>query len=144
MALTDAQRRLLKAATAVAKDLESDGARELVPLIGELTVCERLDLTWKPSEGYDALSDASRFQIKTRKSWSTPGINPAGRLGRFGRKKGYNFDVALYAELDEAFNLSSLWRMGFGEVRALEEKESGGRALHVGTFRKNATQIDHL
>jgi hypothetical protein len=142
MALTQAQKRLLESARSAANELDSDGGRELVPLIGELTACEKLDLTWEPSKGYDAKADQERVQIKTRKSWSTPEVNPRGRLGRFGRKEDYFFDVAVYVELDDDFNLANLWRMGRDEVRALEGRESANRALHVSTFRNKAEKLE--
>ncbi|MEE9285496.1 MAG: hypothetical protein V3V35_07200, partial [Dehalococcoidia bacterium] len=136
MALTKKQKRLLKAATEVAQELALVGAgqpakegqrrgRELTPLIGELNACEKLNLTWEPSDGYDARTGHLRVQVKTRKSWSTPTVNPAGRLGRFGRKKGYPFDIAVYIELDDDFNTASLWCMGVEGVKALEEAERG-------------------
>ncbi len=140
MALTHAQKRLLEVAREAAVELGQRG-RGLTSLIGELAACESEDLTWEPSDGYDAKSGQDRIQIKTRKSWSTPKVNPNGRLGRFGRKKGYLFDDAMYVELTDDFNMSGLWRMRVEEVKVLEEKEPGGRALHVRTFRDSAEKV---
>jgi len=67
MALTEVQKRLLDVTRLAANELGSDGGRELVSLIGKLTVCEELDLIWEPSKGYDAKTDNERVQIKTRK-----------------------------------------------------------------------------
>ena len=139
MSLTDAQKGLLEAARQAAVELGQRG-RELTSLIGELAACQNASLTWEPSDGYDAWCGQLRVQIKTRKSWSTPEVNPNGRLGRFGRKKGYLFDFAMYGELDDDFNITGLWRMRVEEVKVLEEKESG-RGLHVGTFRNNAENL---
>lgn len=141
MALTQAQERLLQAARRAAKELGL-GGRELTPLIGELTACQKMDLMWEPSDGYDARSGEFRVQIKARKSWTTPEVNPAGRLGRFGRNKGYLFDVAMYIELDDNFNTAGLWRMGVDQVEALEEAEAAKRGLHVRTFRGQAGRLD--
>jgi len=145
MALTKAQKRLLDAAREVGKEPGQSGkylGRELSSLIGELATCEELDLRWEPSAGYDACTGKDRIQIKTRKSEPTPEVNPRGRLGRFGRKKPYSFDVAVYVELDENFNTSGIWRMPVDEVEALEdEKDKGIRGLHVGVFRSNAQEI---
>ena len=77
MALTKAQKRLLEAAREAAQELGLVAAgqpakdqrrrgRELTPLIGELSACEKLDLTWEPSDGYDARTGHLRFQVKTR------------------------------------------------------------------------------
>ncbi len=139
MALTDGQKRLLEAARKAGVELGQRG-RGLTALIGELATCESENLTWEPSDGYDAKSGQIRIQIKTRKSWSTPEVNRKGRLGRFGRKIGYVFDDAMYVELNDDFNMTGLWRMRVEEVKVLEEKESG-RGLHVGTFRNNAEKL---
>ena len=69
-------------------------------------------------------------------------MNPAGRRGRFGRNKGYLFDVAMSIELDDNFNTASLWRMGVDQVEALEEAEVAKRGLHVRTFRGQADRLD--
>ena len=75
MALTGAQKRLLEAAKEAANDLGDSGkyrGRELSSLIGELSACEKLGMSWQPSPGYDAKCGESLVQIKTRKSWSRP------------------------------------------------------------------------
>ncbi len=140
MALTGARKRLLEAAREAAMEL-GDKGRGLTHLIGELPACEQANLAWEPSDGYDAKSGQRRVQIKTRKSWSTPKVNPAGRMGRFGRKKGYLFDIAMYVELDDNFDTLALWQMTVDEVKVLEENESSGRGLHVRTFKGNAHKI---
>ena len=48
-------------------------------------------------------------------------------MSRFGRNKGYAFDIAVYVELDHDFSIASLWRMGVEGVKALEEAEHGSR-----------------
>ena len=141
MALTNAQRDLLMAAQRAARELGEHG-KALTPLIGELWACEKGDLTWEPSKGYDAKSRELTFQIKTRKSWSTPEVNPRGRLGRYGTKKGYGFDVAVYVELDNDFNGVRIWHMSADDVKALEERMGGSAGFHVHTFKKNAEKID--
>ena len=141
MALTDAQRNLLKAAQQAARELGAYG-KALTYLIGELWACENGDLTWEPSEGYDAKLGELTFQIKTRKSWSTPEVNPLGRLGRYGTKKGYRFNVAVYVELDNDFNGVGIWHMGADDVKSLEERMGGSAGLHVHTFKKNAEKIE--
>ena len=66
MTLTDEQYKLLKNLKKVAIELEENG-KSLTWLIGELSVCQILDLKWEPTEGYDALSnEGEKFQIKTR------------------------------------------------------------------------------
>ena len=141
MALTDAQRNLLKAAQQAARELGAYG-KALTSLIGELWACEKGDLTWEPFEGYDAKLGELTFQIKTRKSWSTPEVNLLGRLGRYGTKKGYRFNVAVYVELDNDFNGVGIWHMGADDVKCLEERMGGSAGLHVHTFKKNAEKID--
>ena len=141
MALTKAQKGLRRGERS-SKRAWSQGkyrGRELSSVIGELSACEELDLRWEPSVGFDARSGDARVQIKTRKSWSTPGVNPSGRMGRFERKGRYLFDVAVYIELDNEFNVSGIWRIPKDGVEALEDdKEKGRRGLHVGVFKSNA------
>lgn len=141
MALTGLQLRFLATLRKVAQEL-GENERCLTDLIGELAACENLDLTWKPSDGYDAITNSGeRVQIKSRKSWTTVNVNPSGRLGKFGRKAGYKFDKGLYMELDKYFEISGVWEMNVGTIRRLEKKELGGRALHVGSFRSKARQV---
>ena len=140
MALTKAQEKLLQSLRDTAREL-GDRGKALTALIGELSACQEADLVWEPSDGYDARKGDLRVQIKTRKSWSTEGVNPRGRLGKFGREAGYPFDIAVYAELDDDFNVAGIWHMGVDEVRALEEKERGGRSLHVHTFKSHAERL---
>ena len=143
--LTQKQRRLLGAAREAALELGQRElgrrGRELTALIGELGACEKMRLIWEPSNGYDAKSGQCRFQIKTRKSWTTPTVNPAGRIGRFGRKETYGFDVAVYVELGDTFSVSCTWRMDVATVKALEEVEHLSRGLHVSTFRAKGTLL---
>ncbi len=114
----------------------------LTDLIGELSACQNQNLTWKPSDGYDAVSkDGNSIQIKTRKSWTSEGVNPSGRLGRFGRKAGYQFRKGLYNELDQSFEIFGIWEMDVNSIIALESKEPGQRGLHVRAFKSKAYKI---
>jgi len=141
MALTKMQLQFLDNLKIVAQELGEKG-RCLTDLIGELSACKNLDLTWEPSDGYDAVTKSDeRVQIKSRKSWTTDNVNPSGRLGKFGRKAGYRFDTGLYVELDKCFEVSGIWEMGVEAIRRLEKKESGGKALHVGTFRSKGQRL---
>ena len=153
MALTKKQKRLLEAAKDAARELVLVAAgqpakerkrmgRELTPVIGELSACEKLDLAWEPSDGYDATTGQLRVQVKTRKSESTPTVNPVGRMGRFGRKKGYLFDIAIYVELDDGFEIKNIYQMNADQVKDLEESEPSERGLHVGKFLSNAKNLD--
>ena len=139
MPMTQAQQNRLKAAKAAARELArefADGGRELTSLIGELSVCEIKDLKWKPSTGYDAIDERNCYQIKTRKSWTTDGVNRAGRLGRFGTKQGYNFSVGIYVELDKDFEVTNFWEFKKSTLKNLEDPKSG-RGLHVSTLVNN-------
>ena len=99
MALTRQQIVFLKELKKIALSLGNEG-KCLTFLIGELSACQYLNMKWKPSDGYDAISSRRELvQIKTRKSWSTNQVNGSGRLGKFGRKAGYKFDKGIYVEL---------------------------------------------
>ncbi|MEJ2740018.1 MAG: hypothetical protein P8105_09375, partial [Dehalococcoidia bacterium] len=73
---------------------------------------------------------------------STQEVNPRGRLGRYGTKKGYLFDVAIYTELDGDFNPVNIWHMNAGKVESLEEQISSNAGLHVYTFKKSAERLE--
>jgi hypothetical protein len=82
--LSSSEKRLLDSLKRVALEV-GEGGRSLTWLIGELSACKLLGLSWQPSLGYDAIgANKKRYQIKTRKSWTTAEVNPKGRLGRFG------------------------------------------------------------
>jgi len=139
--LTKPQLQLLENLKRVAKGLGDEG-RCLTDLIGELSVCQSLNLIWKPSAGYDAVAkNGELVQIKSRKSWTTANVNPSGRLGKFGRKAGYPFDKGVYVELGQDFEVSGIWEMGVKTIKKLEIEESGGRPLHVGTFKSKARRL---
>lgn len=140
MALTKTQVALLDIMKKAAIELKENG-RCLTSTIGELSACRSQNLIWEPSNGYDAKTRAGeRVQIKTRKSWSTDHVNPRGRLGKFGRKAGYEFETGLYIELDQHFEISGIWTMGVKAIKRLESKEAGARALHVSTFKNGAQE----
>ena len=121
--------------------VDRGSGRELTSLIGELSVCQQMNLKWDPSEGYDAKAGDCLYQIKTRKPWVNETVDRKGRLGRFGTKKGYRFDIAVYAELDHHFEVVHIWRMERDKVKELESKEASNRGLHVHTFRSNAEEV---
>ena len=141
MALTKLQLQLLDISKKTALELGENG-KCLTDLIGELSACHRFDLTWKPSDGYDAIAkNAERVQIKSRKSWTADSVNPSGRLGKFGRKAGYKFEKGWYVELDQSFDVSGIWEMDADAIKMLESKEARQRGLHVSTFRSRAKRI---
>ena len=136
MALKNNQKRLLRYLKRVALELGYEG-RTLTSLIGELSACELLGLRWKPSVGYDALgSEGKRFQIKTRKSWSTEKVNSKGRVGRFGNKGRYDFDQGTLVELGKGFEVTQIWQASREEIMDLEAKIKKGRGLHVAEMRR--------
>ena len=131
MMLSDNQERLLRYLKKVALEIGEAG-RSLTDIIGELSACKLLGLTWQPSQGYDALgSREERIQIKTRKSWSTEEVNPRGSVGRFGRKGKYDFDRGIYVELNKNFEVKQIWQLPKKEIMALEAKKTKGKGLHV-------------
>jgi hypothetical protein len=141
MALSKKQERLLSLLKQVALEI-GDAGRSLTDIIGELSTCKLLGLTWKPSEGYDALGPSrTQFQIKTRKSWSTAQVNPKGRIGRFGKKDKYDFDQGLYVELDKTFEVQTILLMSKEVIIALESKKTKKRGLHVSEVRRYGKKV---
>ncbi|MCH8308885.1 MAG: hypothetical protein IIB17_00135 [Chloroflexi bacterium] len=141
MGLSDNQEQFLTYAQILAREI-GDSGKELTSIIGELWVCKLQDMTWKPTTGFDAVNqNKHKVQIKTRKSWSTSGVNPSGRVGRFGRKNKYLFDIGIYVELDSDFNPYKIWSLTPTSLEKLESKEKNGRGLHISTVRNSGTVI---
>ncbi|MFH1141887.1 MAG: hypothetical protein V1724_09585 [Chloroflexota bacterium] len=139
MALTGPQKALLEAAKKTALQLGELG-KELTGLIGELSACEKEDLTWEPSKGYDAkTSSGQRVQIKTRRALVAPFVRKAETMGWFGRrnKSEYSFDIAMYVELDKNFSLvgKGIWQMSAAEVCQLERVGTSTWGFRVGAFK---------
>jgi len=138
MALTEEQQRLLEASREAAGKLGSRG-KVLTGLIGELSACEDKLLEWEPSDGYDAIVGELQVQVKTARS---PTLGET--MGWFGhkKKKGYLFDIAVYVELDNDFNVAGIWHMGVDEVKTLEDTETSTWGLRIDRFKECAEQLD--
>ena len=141
--LTDYQKEFLASAKKVAIQMGEMGKNGGAPtgVIGELSACERLGLKWEPTDGYDAVdgSGTIRYQIKTRKNWTEANkkkkwwnchkVDPAGRMGRFEGRGNYDFDIGIYVELDDDFEVWGIWEC---EKLVLKKLEKGnGLGLHV-------------
>lgn len=141
MTLSKNQEQLLRYLKRVALEIGDEG-RSLTDKIGELSACELLGLTWKPTQGYDATGPGQeRFQIKTRKSWSTEEVNPRGRIGRFGRKDKYEFDQGLYVELDKAFEVRKIWQLARRTIKKLEQTKTKSKGMHVYEYRRKRNEV---
>lgn len=141
MGLTDSQEKLLRHLTKAALEI-GEGGRALTPLIGELSACRLLGLTWEPTTGFDARDTrGKRFQIKTRKSWTTAEVNPSGRVGRFGRKDRYQFDYGILVELNDHFGVKQVWRLTKKRIMELEAQKTKGRGLHVSEVRSMGKKV---
>ena len=84
-------------------------------------------------------SGTIRYQIKTRKNWTEANkkkkwwnchkVDPAGRMGRFEGRGNYDFDIGIYVELDDDFEVWGIWEC---EKLVLKKLEKGnGLGLHV-------------
>ena len=141
MGLSANQEQLLVSLRRVALELGESG-RSLTALIGELSACRLLALTWQPSVGFDAIgADGHSVEIKSRKSWTTEAVNPLGRLGRFGKKGTYGFAIGILVELNDFFEVAGIWQLDRDHIELLESKESKGRGLHVYTFEQAAKRV---
>jgi len=141
VSLSPSQEQLLVCLKQVALEA-GDSGRALTSLVGEFSACKLLALTWQPSAGFDAIGpDGQRFQIKSRKSWTTEAVNPLGRLGRFGKKGTYDFDVGILVELNNFYEVAGIWQLDREHIELLESKETKGRGLHVYTFEQAARKL---
>ena len=114
--------------------------RALTGVIGELSACENLGLTWEPTDGYDAVDGSGKkYQIKTRKNWTVANkeknwwkdhkADPAGRMGRFEGRGNYDFDAGIYVELDDDWEVWGIWECEKSILKKLEK--GNNRGLHV-------------
>ena len=135
--LTDKQERTLEAIKAIARQLPQEKGRTLTGLIGELSVCKLLKLRWDPSSGYDAVDrDKNRVQIKTRRDSKGGPINSVGTVGKF---TNFDFDYALYAELDTDFDVFSVYKIEKDVLPSLIKRKDN--ALTVHGFRKHGKEV---
>jgi len=135
--LTDEQERALDAIKALARTLPQEKGRALTGLIGELSVCNLLELRWDPSSGYDAIDqDENRVQIKARRDSKGGAINSVGTVGKF---TNFDFDYALYAELDTEFDVFSVYRIEKDVMPSLIKRKDN--ALTVHDFRKHGKVV---
>ena len=133
--LTTTQREFLASAKEVAIQMGENG-RALTGVIGELSCCDKLGLTWEPGDGYDAKDPAGKtYQIKTRKNWTQANkdkhwwedhkVDQNGRMGRFQGKKNYAFHFGIYVELDEDWEVWEIWLC----KRSILKKQEEGNKL---------------
>jgi hypothetical protein len=141
--LTDYQKEFLASAKQVAIQMGEMGKNGGAPtgVIGELSACQKLGLKWKPTDGYDAVdgSGTIRYQIKTRKNWTEANkkkkwwnchkVDPDGRMGRLEGKGNYDFDIGIYVELDDDFEVWGIWECEKLVLKKLEKGNDLG--LHV-------------
>tara|TARA_B100000686_G_C16393869_1_gene763829 strand:+ start:132 stop:590 length:459 start_codon:yes stop_codon:yes gene_type:complete len=152
MSLTSDQEQLLETSKRVALCI-GDAGKEFTGLIGELSVCQRFDYTWTPNVGFDATfydkedGREKTIQIKTRKNWTErlDRVNPSGTIGKFGRKKGYCFDLGILVELDDNFEIRDVWRRTKEEIKELEaNRKPLGYPLQFRTFAKCEARVTEL
>ena len=105
------QRDALKALKPLAGNIPQEISRRgLTGLIGELSTCQLLKLSWQPFNGYDAVDrKGKQVQIKTRRDSNGGNVNRQGTTGKF---TNFNFDYALYTELDSNFEVTAVYKLG--------------------------------
>lgn len=147
MPLKKLQKQLLNLLRENAKKMGPDG-KTLTGLIGELSVCiinfPEFKLKWEPSVGYDCLDqNEKKYEIKTRKdSKGRKEVNSKGTVGRYGKRDKYIFDIGLYVELNEYYEVSRTYEMPCDEIRRLElQSTRKDKCLTVGTFRRKGRPI---
>lgn len=121
MGLNKDEKELLRLAKKTAARFGKKG-NFLTGLIGELSACDKFNLKWGPSEGYDARdSKKKRFEVKTRRAADGGIISSHGTIGRFGRKKGYSFEYGLYVELGKNYEPVCFRRASKNVIRSCEK-----------------------
>ncbi len=141
MGLNYNQKSLLISLKIVAKALNEKG-RNLTGLIGELSVCDRKNMKWDPSDGYDCIdNEGKKVEIKTRRDSKGGTIKKQGRLGRYGKKGKYNFDYGLYVELDNGFEITRIYKIHKAAIKRLEEQERESRGVHISAILKIGKSI---
>ena len=137
--------RLLAAAESAIKaavDYEEATGRKLgiTGEVGEILVCHRLGLRLVKASGaagFDAIdTQRNRVQIKTRRDSKGGAINSVGTVGKF---TNFDFDYALYAELDTGFEVSSIYKIERDALPSLIKRKDN--ALTVHDFRKYGREV---
>jgi hypothetical protein len=147
MSLTDTQEQLLKYLKLAAVELsESDSVliSFFTSLIGELSACKLLNLSWEPSEGYDAVGPKptnERYQIKTRRASGIKAVLGKHKPSSFGKRNKYDFDKGLYVELDREFEVREIRQLFKNEIISLEDKDVKQRRMHVRDIKKIGTVV---
>ena len=99
----------LKALKSLAPNLPQKSGQALTGLIGELSTCQLLNLKWASSDGYDATDrKGQHVQIKSRRDSKGGTVDGKGKTGRF---TNFNFDYALYTELDTDFEVTAIYKL---------------------------------
>ena len=145
--LDEVQKRFLDFAKKVAMKMGENG-KSLTGVIGELSACEKLGLSWEPQDGWDAERNNHTYQIKTRKNQKKDNpkenwwkqnkhrVDPNGRMGRFEGNTKWCFNTGLYVELDEEFEVWGIWELDKSGVEKLEKNHDLG--LRISAFKKAA------
>lgn len=127
----------LKALKFLARELPTKKGRVLTGLIGELSACQILELSWEPSDGHDATdSVGNRVQIKSRRDGSGGKIDPNGTVSGF---TNFDFHYALYVELDANFEVDAIYKIEVKELISLIKRKDN--ALTVAAFRKYGKRV---
>ena len=138
MGLTRSQKQLLKAAKLTAAEL-GDHGKSLTRLIGVLSVCDYLDLEWRPTDLHDAVSsDGERIRIRTTRSFESQHIDRSGEMRKFGGRSGYNFNLGVFAELNWDYEIVQVWARHSNSIKILEGARNPGQPFSIRKFTSGA------
>ena len=122
----------LTALKPLARKLPQEQGCGLTGLIGELSTCQLLKLRWQPTNGYDAVDlKGKHVQIKSRRDSKGGTVNRGGTTGKF---TNFNFDYALYTELDANFEVTAVYKLQKKAVRQFARRERND--VSIGKFCK--------
>ena len=140
MGLTRNQDHLLHLLAVEARKMNEAG-RILSGIIGELSACKILNMTWEPRTGYDAVDqEGKRIEIKTRRDSKNGKVNPNGTMGFFKKvkenthspKRKYVISYGLYVELDKNFKAERIIKISLEKIKQLEKHVKSNGQIRVG------------
>jgi hypothetical protein len=138
MGLTPTQKLLLEESKLSACEMGDQG-RSLTHLVGVLAVCDYLNLEWLSTDVHDAVSSSGeRIRIKAIRMQGAHSKARSGRMNKFGRRSGYNFDMGVFVALDRNYDVVQVWVRNSKSIEGLESSSALDRPVRIRRFISGA------